>query len=112
VEGAMTGLVALARVGSTDAQPDLYKALAKFPAAKLDDAALLDKLRVIEVSVARHGKPAPDVAKALAEELNPLFPAKSVALNTELCQVLLALDAPESVAKTVGLLNSAATQEE
>ncbi|MBV8880163.1 MAG: c-type cytochrome [Planctomycetaceae bacterium] len=111
-EGAFTGLVALARVGSTDLQPQVFKALEKFPAAKLDEAALLDKLRVIEVSVARHGKPADDIVKGLVAELSPLYPAKSVALNTELCQVLLALDAPGAVAKTVDLLQTAATQEE
>jgi len=109
---AMTGLLALARVGSGAAQPDVYRALSRFPAGKLEEGMLLDKLRVIEVSVARHGKPAADAAASLAADLSPLYPSRSVDLNLELCQVLLALDAPDAVAKTVGLLNAATTQEE
>jgi putative heme-binding domain-containing protein len=109
---AMTGLLALARLGSPDAQTELYKALAAFPAAKLDEALLIDKLRVVEVSVARHGKPTDALASALAAEFGPLYPSKSLDLNVELCQVLLALEAPDAVEKTVKLLTSASTQEE
>lgn len=106
---SLTGLLALARVGAKADQADLFKALAKF---KGDDSILLDKLRVIQVSVSRHGLPADDAVKALAADLGPLYPAKSSELNAELCQVLLALDAPGAVAKTVELLNGATTFEE
>jgi putative heme-binding domain-containing protein len=110
--GALTALLALARLGSTEDQSDVFKALSGFPAAKLDESLLLDKLRVVQVSIARHGKPSDEALKALGAELNPLYPAKSVALNSELCQVLLAIDAPDAVAKTVGLLGAATTLEE
>jgi putative heme-binding domain-containing protein len=109
---ALTALLALARLGPGGAQGDLWKALAKFPAGKLDEAMLLDKLRVAQVSVARHGRPDEAVARALVAELGPLYPAKSPVLNLELCQVLLALDAPDAVAKTVALLGAAPTLEE
>ncbi|MBI3855872.1 MAG: heme-binding protein, partial [Planctomycetes bacterium] len=109
---AFTALLSLARLGSKTDQADLYKALAKFPAGKLDEPLLLDKLRVVQVSLARHGAPADDAIKALTADLDPLYPAKSVPLNLELCQVLLSLEAPDAVAKTVALLNAAPTQEE
>jgi putative heme-binding domain-containing protein len=102
----LTGLLALARLGAKSDQADVFKALANVKG----DA--LDKLRVVQVSVARHGLPADDVVKSLAAEFGPLYPAKSVELNLELCQVLLALDAPGAVAKTVELLNAAPTLEE
>ncbi len=108
----LTGLLALARLGSNEAQADVFQALAGMPAGKLDEPRLLEKLRVIEVSVARHGKPADEAAKNLIAELGPLYPARSVALNSELCQVLLALEAPEAVAKTLALLEAAPTLEE
>ncbi|HEV3026422.1 MAG TPA: heme-binding protein, partial [Planctomycetota bacterium] len=111
-QAAMTGLLALARLGSSAVQADLYRALSRIPAGKLDEALLLDKLRVIEVSVSRHGKPAPEVSGALSAELGPLYPSKNIDVNLELCQVLLALGAPDAVAKTVGLLREAPTQEE
>jgi len=106
---SLTGLLALARLGSKADQADVFKALAKI---KGDGDALLDKLRVIEVSVARHGLPPDEAVKSTVAELSPLYPAKSPTLNVELCQVLLALDAPEAVAKTVALLNAATTLEE
>ena len=40
------------------------------------------------------------------------IPPKSEAVNRELCQILLALNAPNAVAKTVALLKAAPTQEE
>jgi putative heme-binding domain-containing protein len=110
--GALTALLALARLGSTEDQADLWKALAKFPADKLDASQQLDKLRVIQVSVARHGKPSDLVIQGLVADLGPLYPSKSIAHNSELCQVLLALDAPDAVARTVGLLEAAPTLEE
>jgi putative heme-binding domain-containing protein len=111
-QAALTSLLALARMGPGDLQPELFRALSRLPAETLDPALQLDKLRVIEVSVARHGKPADDVAKALSSELGPLYPSKSIALNYELGQVLLALDAPGTVSKTVALLEAAPTLEE
>ena len=111
-QAAFTGLLALARLGGKDAQADVFKALSRFPAGKLDEALLLDKLRVIQVSVARHGAPPGEAMKAHAADLGPLYPSKSGALNLELCQVLLVLEAPEAVAKTLALLEAAPTLDE
>jgi len=111
-QAALTALLSLARLGTPELQAELFKALARFPAGTLDDALRLEKLRVIQVSIARHGKPSDEAMKSLAAELSPLYPSKSVALNTELCQVLLAIDAPDAVAKTMDLLVAAPTLEE
>jgi putative heme-binding domain-containing protein len=67
---------------------------------------------VIEVSLSRQGKPATDLAAPLVAELSPAFPAKSIPLNRELCQILLALDAPDAISRTLELLAAAPTQEE
>jgi putative heme-binding domain-containing protein len=111
-QAAFTGLLALARLGGTELQADLFKALSRFPAGKLDEPLQLEKLRVIEVSIARHGKPSDETLKSLIAEWSPLYPSKSVALNSELCQVLLALEAPDAVTKTMELLAAAPTLEE
>ena len=111
-DAAFTALLALARVGAADSQADILKALAKFPVAKLTEEQVLAKLRVIEVSLARQGMPSGAVAETLLAEVSPLYPAKTEFANRELCQILLALNAPEAVARTVGLLRSARTQEE
>jgi len=109
---ALTALLALARLGETAAQPEIFAALAKIPITGLDEAQQLEKIRVIEVSVARQGKPAADICKTAADELNGLYPAKSVELNRELSQTLIGLEAPDAVAKTIDLLSKAPTQEE
>ncbi len=111
-DAALTALLALARLGAADTQPAILKAVTAIPFAKLSEQQTLQKLRVIEVSIARQGVPASDLASLVVADVVPLYPAKGEFLNRELGQVLLALDAPGAVAKTMALLKSAATQEE
>jgi putative heme-binding domain-containing protein len=109
---ALAALLALARVGGKMVQPDLLKALTQFSTSSLGEQQRLEKVRVIEVTMARQGVPAGNDAQSLVSELDPLFPAQSYPMNRELCQVLLALNAPDAVAKTMKLLSSAPTQDE
>ncbi len=108
----LTALLALARLGGREVQNDLLNALKKFPMASLTEEQQLLKLRVIEVSFARQGKPSPEMVALGIEKLNPLFPSKSVELNRELCQVLIALEAPGIVKKVLAQAAKAETQEE
>lgn len=109
---ALTALLALARLGGPEAQPAVLKSLIAIPFADLTEDQKLEKLRVIEVSIARHGVPTGDVAKQLIADVDPLYPAKSESVNRELCQILLVLNAPNVVARTIALLKAAPTQEE
>src|SRR5204863_2818921 len=70
------------------------------------------KLRVIEVSVARQGRPTDEFVQRGIEKLSPLYPAKSWPLNRELSQILIYLDAPGVIKKTLDLATAAQTQEE
>jgi len=72
----------------------------------------LDKLRVIEVSFTRQGRPSQAMAERGIDKLSKQYPAKSFALNHELSQILLAAGAPDAVANTMKLLEAAPTQEE
>jgi putative heme-binding domain-containing protein len=109
---ALTALLALARSGPTNCQNDLILALHKFPLATLDVEEQLLKLRVLEVCFSRQGRPDSDTAQLVIDELDPLYPAYSQPVNQELCQLLLYLDAPDAVSKTMALLDKAPTQEE
>jgi len=110
-QAALTALLGLARLGADNREP--WQALRKFPLGALPTESLqLEKLRVIEVALSRGALPTPELAGALVAELSPIYPAKSVALNRELCQVLLALKAPGTIERTLDLLASAVTQEE
>ena len=111
-DAGLTALLALARRGGKETQRGLLLALNKFPFSELTQQQQLLKLRVIEVSFCRQGPPAAGLAQLAAAELNPLYPSASQKVNRELCQLLLYLQAPEAVAKTMALLDKAATQEE
>lgn len=111
-DGGLTALLALARLGGKSAQDECLRALGKWPLATLPARQQLDKLRVIQVSIARHGLPSADVVKLATEKLSTSYPNKSNLVNRELSQVLIALGAPDVVGKTLALMASAKTQEE
>lgn len=111
-DAAFTALLALARLGSADTQPAIFKSLAAFPFSSLTEDQVLNKLRVVTVSIARQGVPVGESARMVIAEVSPLYPAKTEYANRELCQILIALEAPEAVSKTVALLRAASTQEE
>ncbi|MEO7299654.1 MAG: heme-binding protein, partial [Verrucomicrobiota bacterium] len=112
IEGGLASLMALARVGGKETQKELLMALKKFPLDSLNETQKLEKLRVIELSFIRQGKPAPELAKVATEKLSAQYPAKTESLNRELCQLLIFLEAPGVVEKTLDLLDKAKTQEE
>ena len=109
---ALTQLLALARVGGKDIQPDLLEALKKFPLDSLDDELKLLKLRVIKLSFIRQGRPAEDLVKMAVEKLGRQYPAKTFALNRELSELLIWLGAPEAIEKTLALLEAAPQEEQ
>jgi putative heme-binding domain-containing protein len=109
---ALAALLALARYGERGVQEKLLTALEKFPADDLNEPEKLEALRVIEVCLARMGRPADDVARDVAKAIEPLYPARSWPLNRELSQLLIYLDSPGIVKKTLDLRDAAATQEE
>ncbi|MDB6023321.1 MAG: heme-binding protein [Pedosphaera sp.] len=108
----ITALLALARCGGHETQNGLLHALAKFPLDGLSEEQKLEKLRVIELSFIRQGKPEPQLAELAIEKLDRQYPAKSEWLNRELSELLIYLQAPDAVEKTLALLDKAVTQEE
>lgn len=111
-DGGLAALLAIARLGGKSAQDECLRALGKWPMATLPERQQLDKLRVIQVSIARHGQPSADVVKLATEKLSTSYPNKSNLVNRELSQVLIALGAPDVVGKTLALMASAKTQED
>ncbi len=110
IDGGLTALLALARLGDKSLQPDLLKSLEKL--GPLNAAETLEALRVTELAFIRMGRPNADTARDTLARLNPLYPAKSEELNRELCQLLIYLDAPAVVQKSMVLLAAAPTVEE
>jgi len=108
----LTALLALARVGSRESQSSLLNALAKFPFDSLDEGQTLLKLRAIELSFLRQGRPEGEFAQLVIQEIERKYPAQSWPVNRELSRLLIYLEAPGVIAKTLDLLDRAPTQEE
>ncbi|HVT90974.1 MAG TPA: hypothetical protein VHD56_19130 [Tepidisphaeraceae bacterium] len=111
-QAAIEGSLALARLGGKECYSDVLAGLSKLPMSSLSEDLQLQKLRCLEVAISRNGKPTIDQAEGIIDELDALYPSYSPQLNNELSQILLSLNAPSALAKTVKLLQTATTQEE
>ena len=96
---ALTQTLALARIGAPSEQEVILKALKNFPLGQegmTDDLKLL-KLRILEVTFARHGRPSEAWVKVGMEKLLTHYPSKgenAAKLNRELTQLLVWLSNP------------------
>jgi putative heme-binding domain-containing protein len=111
-DALITATLALARVGEHSLEKRLFGNLAKLSGDSLTEAQGLESLRTVEVIFARMGRPDAETAAAGIEALSKYYPAEREPLNRELCQLLVYLEAPDVVEKTLGLLDAATTQEE
>jgi putative heme-binding domain-containing protein len=111
-QSALTALVGLARVGDKALQPRLLAALNKLEWTGLNLDQQLELLRAYELAMTRMGHPDDDACKSLIARLDPFYPAKDDGVNAELSQILIYLEAPSAAAKTVELLETAASQQE
>lgn len=111
-QAALTALLALARCGGRDAQNDLLYALLRFTREPLTEEQLLEGLRAMQLSFSRQGKPEAALVRMVAEQLDGFYPAASERVNRELSSLLVFLDSPHVIAKTLALIERAQTQEE
>ncbi len=105
---ALSALLALARQGDASLQPLLVQALQRFPFSEMDEEERLESLRVLSLAFVRMGKPDPEAARRLAGIYTAYYPAASDALNRELASLLVYLEDPGVVAKTVPLMSQEA----
>jgi putative heme-binding domain-containing protein len=105
-QARITGAVALARSNDKQYKAPLIASLLELSPESLEESQLLGLLRAYGLTFMRLG--APDAAEkaAIIAELNPLFPAKTPHLNTELAQILVYLDAPDVVSRTMELIRN------
>ncbi len=108
----LTALLALIRRGSNADRDPVLEALEKFHFENLDEGLKLLKLRVMEISHARHGSPKAQITDAVIDQFSPFYPADSFALNRELSQVLSRLPQTESNETTLALMEKSTVPEE
>ena len=123
---AIAALLALVRVSSTDPshrtkstppvdekhKAAVLAALNAVPWDKLTDEQRLDLLRTYAILFVRMGRPDAAAREAVLAKFDPHYPANHRFLNAELCQLLVYLEAPKVVERTLKLLAEAPTQEE
>jgi putative heme-binding domain-containing protein len=123
---SLGALLALARVSAADPfhrrkdsapvdeklKKQIFDALLRIDWATLSDEQRLDLLRVWHVALNRLNGPTEEVKPALIERFEAVYPSANREHNAELCQLLVYLEAPTVVKKTLKLLNDAPTQEE
>lgn len=109
---AQTALLALARVGESPDRNRILSQLADLPWTELDGRQWLLPLRAMQLALIRQGEPEEPLRHQLVERLNPLFPQRDFAVNWLLQELLIKLQAPEMLPRSLDLLESAATQEE
>lgn len=108
----LTALLALARVGGSDYQNGILNGLAQLGDDLKTENHLLTGLRVVSLSLIRQGTPSSDIVQDMVRALDPMYPAGSENLNRELSQILIFLEAPWVVERTMDLLSKAKTLEE
>jgi putative heme-binding domain-containing protein len=125
-QATLEALLALVRVSAQDpahrdgkaAQPDsglqsaVLGALGRIDWNALTHTQRVDAVRLLQVLFVRTGKPDPEMTEKVVARLNSHYPSKSPELNSELCPLLVYLEAPDVAAKTMGLIAKATTQEE
>ena len=102
---SLEGLLALARVAPPASQGDLVRAVCDvIKEGQVDDTTLLTLLRVLQISFIRQGEPKKDTLIIVNETLNRLYPALSGKANHELCELLVYLETPHIIDRTLTLL--------
>ena len=99
--------IALAREGRPEVKDKILTALAAVDYSQLSEPQQIDLLRAVELVLARMGLPAPGVKATLIDDLDPQYPAKDNDLNRSLSKVLVYLEDPKAVEKTMALMATA-----
>lgn len=100
-------MIALARTDSPDIAPKIIDALTAINFTALPVAQKIDVVRAFELTVLRMGKPTGAAYTKMIAYLNPQYPAKTNELNRLLSKVLVYVNAPQAVAKTMALMATA-----
>lgn len=118
-------LLALARVAGVDPlhrpqghkvnaelRGKLLNALASIDPKQLTHDQKLTLIRTEQIALIRFDRPDQPVIDRIIAQLDPLYPAKSAELNWLLTETLAWLQAPNTAAKAMALIEKAPTQEE
>ena len=99
--------IALARHGKKELKNSMLQALMKVNYSKLSPPQQIDLLRVFEVIFYRMGAAEGAIRNQVIAYLDRHFPANANDLNRQLSKILVYLEAPQAVKKTLALMENA-----
>jgi putative heme-binding domain-containing protein len=100
-------IIALARHGKQDLKNSLLQALMKVNYEQLSSEQQIALLRAFEIIFFRMGNPEGAMKSQVVAYLNPHYPAGTNDLNRMLSKILVHIDAPGAVKKTLALMENA-----
>jgi putative heme-binding domain-containing protein len=95
----------------TAMRDEIFSALLKLDWSALKNEQRIAFVRITEIVLHRFGNPDDAMVTAIIAKLDPGFPADSFELNWLLCETLSYLQAPNTAAKGMSLIEAAASQE-
>src|SRR5690606_15342134 len=100
-------MIALSRHGKPQTRDAMLRSLTAVEYGALSETQQGDLLRAFELVLLRMGTPAAAAKKMVVDYLNPKYPAGNNNLDRALSKLLVYLEAPGAVEKTLALLASA-----
>lgn len=102
-QASTQAIIALARQGDKSLQPKLLTSLMAINFKQLSEPQQIDLLRAVELTLSRMGKPGAAQNARLNAYLDAQYPAATNELNRSLSKILVYIDSPTVVAKTLAL---------
>ncbi|WP_128544567.1 c-type cytochrome [Larkinella soli] len=97
-------LIALAHHGAPTLKSQAFNSLLRHKFEGLNEQQQLDLMRALELVITRMGMPEGADREKMIAMLSPRYPAKTPNLNRALSKLLISLEAPGAVEKTMALL--------
>ena len=102
----LEALVALARQGDFSLRPRVLASLLELDFKALDEDMQLALLRAYSLTFIRMGSPDVEISRKIVRYLDDFYPHTHPFLNRELCRVLVYLESPTVIDKTLALLGT------
>ena len=109
---AIGASLALARVGTASDQDAGLRALLALRWEAWSPRQQRDVYRTLAVWLSRHGVPPDPLRSELVARLEPFYPSGSFPTDRALSELVIFLEAPSAIERTLGLLENAPSQEE
>lgn len=103
---AIHGAIALARQGPATLRDPLLKCLMGIPWQQITLDEQLDLLRAYSLICIRLGHPDAEQTASLLQRFESLYPAKDWRMNRELCSLLVYLESPTVIERTLALMQN------